>query len=254
MPRCCMVVGIRSEGGVRSGHRSKQVVRRARSTRGVCNDEAGSNGYDGDGFIVRVKQNTQTLKLAGDERYLYYKELLSSNTRQNVDRTIEEHLSMHIIRRSDPGRFGELQKSLLEGSHRGRDEYPVTLQDFYTLMVRQSKELQIGTRKGGSRGNQKNFLFTIVGKDGGGYGDDDGNEIVPDTDGKVVDNECYICRKKGHISRYCPEAGNTGPPPIGRQNLNCIQFGFMQRGDDVGKKEVIDLKWILLDTCLTVSV
>ena len=64
-----------------------------------------------DGFITRVKHNAQTLKLAGGERYLYDKDLLSSPTRSNVDRTIEEYLLMHIIRRSDPIRFEDLQKS-----------------------------------------------------------------------------------------------------------------------------------------------
>ena len=207
-----------------------------------------------DGFIMRVKHNAETLKIAGGERYLYDEDLLSVVTRQSVDRAIEKYISMHVIRRSDQGRFGDLQKSLLEGSHRGQDEYPTTLQDVYALMIRQPKETQIGSRKGGSKNNHGNFMFAMVGKDGDGAGGDDGDDLVPGTDGRIIENECYICRKKGHISWYCPEAGNTGPPPRNKQNLNCAQFGFVQSGKNVKEEEVIDSNWILLDTCSTVSV
>ena len=72
---------------------------------------------------------------------------------------------MHVIRRSDVGRFEELQKSLLDGSHRGRDEYPTTLQDVYALMVRQPKEIQSFGRKGNGKGVGKNVMFAMVGSD-----------------------------------------------------------------------------------------
>ena len=101
-----------------------------------------------DGFITRVKQNAQTLKLAGGERYLFDKESLPTDNCANIDHAVEEYLAMHVLCRSDVGRFGDLQKSLLDGLHRGRDEYPTTLQDVYALMVRQPKEMQSFNRKG----------------------------------------------------------------------------------------------------------
>ena len=218
-----------------------------------------------DSFISRVKHNAQTLKLAGGERYLYDKDLLPTLTRINVERAIEEYLSMHVIRRSDSVRFGDLQKSLLEGSHRGRNEYPVTLQDVYALMVRQPKEMQMGNRRGSNRGSNANVMFAMVGKESGSAGSKDENDMVPGTDGRLVENECYICHKKGHISWYCPEAGNTGPPPRDKKSLNCTQFGFVQqsggdksvkvKGSKVEKNcNIINPKWILLDTCSTASV
>ena len=213
-----------------------------------------------DGFITRVKQNAQTLKLAGGERYLYDKESLTTDDRANIDRAIEEYLAMHVLRRSDAVRFGDLQKSLLDGSHRGRDEYPTTLQDVYALMVRQPKEMQPFNRKGNGRGGT-NVMFAMVSGDKNSGGDDDGERMVPGTDGKVVDNECFICRKKGHISWYCPEAGNTGPPSRAKKNYNCTQFGFVQRcgdlkgaGKEKSESSVINPNWILLDTCSTASV
>ena len=125
-----------------------------------------------DSFITRVKHNAQTLKLAGGEHYLFDKDLLPSPlTCINIERAIEEYLSMHVIRRSDAARFGDLQKSLLEVSHRGRDEYPVTLQDVYALMVRQPKEMQVGNRRGSNRGSKNvNVMFAMVGGENGSAG------------------------------------------------------------------------------------
>ena len=164
-----------------------------------------------DGFIARVKHNAQTLRLAGGERYLVDKSSLTSATQLEIDKAIEEYLAMHVIRRSDATRFGELQKSLLDGSHRGRDEYPTTLQEVYALLVRQPKESQIGNRKSGGRGNQNSVMFAMVKCDGDGTDDEDKNKkVVAGMDGKIIDAECYVCHKRGHISWYCPEAGNTG--------------------------------------------
>ena len=135
-------------------------------------------------------------------------------------------LKSTYIRRSDPIRFGDLQKSLLEGSHCGLDEYPTTFQDVYALMVRQPNESQVGNRKAGNRG-QNNYMFAMIGKDNGGGANNDEDEMVPGTDGKIVENVCYICRKKGHILWYCPEAGNKGPPPRSKKGVNCAQFGLV---------------------------
>ena len=93
-----------------------------------------------DGFIARVQHNSQILRLAGGERYLVDKSSLKSATQLEIEKAIEEYLAMHVVRRSDSKRFGELQKSLLGGLHRGRDEYPVSLQEVYALLVRQPKE------------------------------------------------------------------------------------------------------------------
>ena len=71
---------------------------------------------------------------------------------------------MHVVRRCDQGRFGDLQKSLLDGSHRGRDEYPTTLQEVYALLVRQPKEIQASSRKGNTRSGRSNVMFAMVGK------------------------------------------------------------------------------------------
>ena len=214
-----------------------------------------------DGFITRVKQNGKTLELAGGERYLVDKESLSNKDRATIDGEIEKYLAMHVIRRSDTGRFGELQKSLLDGSHRGRDEYPTTLQDVYALMVRQPKEMQSYGRKGNVKGMATNVMFAMVSGEKKNVKSDGEDVLVPGTDGKVVDNECYVCHKRGHISWYCPEAGNTGPPPREKRNYNCTQFGFVQSrdnhdgsGDGKLKRNVINPKWILLDTCSTASV
>ena len=80
-------------------------------------------------------------------------------------------------------------------------------------------------------------------------------------DGKIVDAECYVCQKRGHISWYCPEVGNTGPPPRDSRGVNCAQVGLMQRNvskkeiGGSGKKEnIVNPNWILLDTCSTASV
>ena len=214
-----------------------------------------------DGFIARVKHNAQTLRLAGGERYLCDRSAMRNPTALDVEQAIEEYLAMHVIRRSDSTRFGELQKSLLDGSHRGRDEYPVTLQEVYALLVRQPKEAQINNRRTAARANQTNVMFAMV-KGEKDVDVDNGDEnVMTGTDGKIVDAECYICHHRGHISWYCPEAGNTGPPPREAKNLNCAQVGLMQRSTEnldcesekVQQNSVINPEWILLDTCSTAS-
>ena len=105
--------------------------------------------------------------------------MFSSSTRSNVDRAID------------------LQKSLLEGSHRGRDEYLVTLQDIYALMVKQPKEFQVGNRKTGNRGGQSNFMFAMVGKDGGDVTNNDEEEMVPGMDGGLLRTSVMYAIRKG---------------------------------------------------------
>ena len=68
-----------------------------------------------DAFINRVKHNAKTLRLAGGERYLLEKPKSGTLTKGETESKIEEYLSMHVIQRCDPTRFGDLQKSLLDG-------------------------------------------------------------------------------------------------------------------------------------------
>ena len=120
----------------------------------------------------------------------------------------------------------------------------------------------MGNRKGGGRASQSSVMFAMVKDDGDGSDDEDKNaKVVAGTDGKIVDAECYVCHERGHISWYCPKAGNTGPPPRDAKNFNCAQVGFMQRGtgkakidESENKKNVVNPKWVLLDTCSTASV
>ena len=79
-----------------------------------------------DGFIAQAKYNAQTLRLAGGECYLYDKDKVASTAAADIDKAIEEYLSMHIMRWVDSVQFGDLQKSLLDSSYKGRDEYPTS--------------------------------------------------------------------------------------------------------------------------------
>ena len=213
-----------------------------------------------DGFINRVKHNAQTLRLAGGQRHLYEQAKGTTLSKSEIEVKIDEYLAMHVIRRCDQGRFGDLQKSLLDGSYRGRNEYPTTLQEVYALLVRQPKEIQANLRKTNTRSGRSNVMFAMVGKAQEKDKSTSTNEYVRGTDGKLIDQECYICHKLGHISWYCPEAGNNGPPQKGNKNLNCAQVTLMQRAnvelDEMAEKKhtIIDPNWILLDTCSTVSV
>ena len=92
--------------------------------------------------------------------------------------------------------------------------------------------MQVRNRRGNNRGSNANVMFAIVGRESGNAGSKDENYTIPGTNGRLVENEYYICHKKGHISWYCPEAGNTGPPQRDKKNLNCTQFGFVQQMSD----------------------
>ena len=87
------------------------------------------------------------------------------------------------------------------------------------------------------------MMFAMVGGERGSVGSKDESEMVPGTDGRLVENQCYICHKKGHFSWYCPEAGNTGPPLRDKKNLNCTQFGFVQQSTDGKGVEIKDAEF-----------
>ena len=137
-----MIVGICSKSGLRVDTKANKLSVEQEVLVAFATMRQGATEMM-DSFITRVKNNTQTLNLWQEVSVTWYDKdaLPSPLTRMNIECNIKKYLAMHIIRRSSVSRFGDLQKSLLKGLHRGRDEYPVTLQDVYGLMVRQLKEI-----------------------------------------------------------------------------------------------------------------
>ena len=75
--------------------------------------------------------------------------------------------------------------------------------------------------------------------------DDQEEELIPGTDGRVFDILCYNCNKKGHYASCCPETSSR----VGASNL---QVGNILT--QVCKQGLIPPDWILLDTCSTDNV
>ena len=145
-----------------------------------------------------------------------------------------------MIIRSDYIRYGDLQESLLEGMHKGQDEFPETVVDAYDLLQRIINDIY--QSQSNNQAKQKCFLFcrnkqstnlsfTQKGKT---------SELVPGRDGKVhKEIECHNCHQIGHYANQCPH----------KKKITLAQFTLAQN-----KLELIDRNWVLLDTCSTVSV
>ena len=74
---------------------------------------------------------------------------------------------------------------------------------------------------------------------------DQDEELIPGTDGRVFDIVCYNCNKKGHYTLCCPELLTR----VGASNL--IVGNVLTQ---VHQQGLIPPDWILLDTCSTDNV
>ena len=75
---------------------------------------------------------------------------------------------------------------------------------------------------------------------------DQDEELIPGTDGRVFQVICYNYNKKGHYALCCPE-------PSTRVGANNLQVGGNMLAQ-VHQQGLIPPDWILLDTCSTDNV
>ena len=209
-----------------------------------CNIKQGQSESN-DSFRKRVDAAAVTLHLSGGAHVMCSPILIKAvdvNKPTDKEKALEhdKFKAMLMILRADPGRYGTLQESLFESVIRGRDEFPDTMTKAYDLLQHISGDVtnyeKVHTR--GSRFRFKNkgrfshLSFTQRGQST--------SEATPGNDGRVFKHiDCYNCGKKGHYANNCPV----------KKNITLAHFTLTQK-----QLELINKKWILLDSCSTVSV
>ena len=101
--------------------------------------------------------------------------------------------------------FGELKKSLAHSMHVGRDDYPVTLEAAYRLLIRTAEE---NKRRGNNRrfGTYRRTGASVSFAQGGTRTRASAANTTPQAgrNGIIFDNvTCYTCQRCGHYSDQC---------------------------------------------------
>ena len=105
-----MAVGKRSKSGFRCGYEGQQIYVEQEALIAFVTMWQGATKPT-ESFINRAKHNSQTLQLAGGERYLYGKAAGVTMRKGEIKIKIKEYLAMHVVQRCDQDRFSNLQKS-----------------------------------------------------------------------------------------------------------------------------------------------
>ena len=152
--------------------------------------------------------------------------------------------SVLLLLNSDNARFGDLMKTLEDGTSLGRDEYPVTVPAMYELMATHCPDSTTSnTRRGVVLVQQ---ATTPPSDDNSSNARNRDRTPVAGTDGNIINALCYNCNTPGHLSYNCPE-------PSTRDGVGMLQVGF-SLAQSSSSQEVINPNWILLDTCSTDNV
>ena len=139
-------------------------------------------------------------------------------------------LAVHLLRKGDTNRFGDLITCLDKAATLGRDEYPTNTTDAFDVAMIHDVQHQSITdvRRYSGRGGRggrfgrdggRNFTFTQVdgrGRGRGRGGSDDSSPPVVGHDGNTAMHVvCYNCRNRGNYSatsageKNCPQNGNN---------------------------------------------
>ena len=221
-----------------------------------------------DDYMKRVKSNIELLVLAGGRHFLCCPEIMTKANKEPTDAEIateeEKFTAMHILKRSDSDRYGDLLEELKNNSYFGRDDWPETSARAYEIMVRRSGNFpsvgapvagrgHFGGRGRGGRFGGRGVQFAQTTTRGQG---NENNSAVPGRDGTTLEDiQCWNCHCWGHYSHNCTEERRNsrggGGNSSGRQGAGFLQIrvGFAQ-----GEDPVIPKSWLLLDTCSTASV
>ena len=116
-----------------------------KSLMAMCNIRQGQNESN-DSYRKRVESAVLTVNLIGGDDMLYSRNISTAvdpddPEESKVKYELQKMKAMLMILRSDPVRYGNLQDSLLEGMHKGRDEFPKTVVDAYDLLQRISIDI-----------------------------------------------------------------------------------------------------------------
>ena len=193
-----------------------------------------------DSYRTRFEAQTLTLHLVGGKHVMSSPSIIKKlfpNKITPAKVLLEEQKmkSMIFIMGADPSRFSSLHDTLADGVLLGRDEYPQTITAAYELLQNTCPSLVKSNRflsrfREGNKFKVGHLSFAQFHE----------KDLVAGTDGKLYENiSCHNCGKPGHYKNKCPS----------QKNIILTQFIMNQQ-----ELSTINPKWILLDTCSTVSI
>ena len=193
-----------------------------------------------DAYRKRFESHVMTLHLVGGRYVMSSPQILQSlisGTTTAADVIAEEQKmkAMMMILGADPARFSTLQQSLEEGVLLGRDEYPTTVINAYELLQSTcpvAKPSRFSKFKKNAKFRMGSLSFAQLNKSEGTGTPGIYDRIHPHV-------RCYNCNEEGHYRSQCPKS----------RQVTLTQFVLNQQ-----EQSMIDLSWILLDTCSKVSV
>eukprot|EP00591_Stephanopyxis_turris_P014741 CAMPEP_0195535818 /NCGR_PEP_ID=MMETSP0794_2-20130614/44994_1 /TAXON_ID=515487 /ORGANISM="Stephanopyxis turris, Strain CCMP 815" /LENGTH=341 /DNA_ID=CAMNT_0040669067 /DNA_START=481 /DNA_END=1503 /DNA_ORIENTATION=+ len=231
------------------------------------NDVRQGRNESEDSWYKRFKAECNTLESA-NLSYIFYNRHTAGHAVANVNpmaneiaEETEKCRAMFFLQFSNMQRYPDLMEFLKNSEMLNNDQYPTTLVTVYGLLL----QYRNNTRDTGNGGNNhrrngrqhqpgSGFRVSFFQRE---MPEPDRDNPVPGTDGCVIDRQCYRCYGYGHISSFCPQAGNgRGGRGNDNSNVQALQVGISltQRHESSDNISVIDPCWILLDTCSKDSV
>ena len=169
-----------------------------------------------DHYLARFKANVTAVKLTGGDHVFFSPKLAEVERNEmhpdDIEKEEERSKAVLLLKLADEGRFGSLSNSLKEGTFLDRDEYPTTVATMYELMTKHSGAIS-GLRNQSSSNRRAGFQMLQQGQCQ--PVNEQEEELIPGTDGRVFDIICYNCNKKGHYASCCPEPSTR----VGASNL-----------------------------------
>lgn len=197
-----------------------------------------------DSFQKRVEANAISMELAGGSHIMFSPQIATiadkTSGASKEEKEKNRFKAIIMILRADPGRYASLQESLFKGVYKGRDEFPETPTEAYDLLQRISSDISLyttgTTRFGRFRFRNRHKVGMVSFMQQGSKGS---KHLTPDRDGKVhPEIKCHNCGREGHYANQCDK--------------NKVQFAHFSLTQN--KLQIINKHWLLLDSCLTVSV
>ena len=164
-------------------------------------------------------------------------------------------LGIAYIRGADTTRYGTLIREMANRYARGKDEYPVDLDDAYSAIVNYATPTNTGgrTRIGGSVRTAPTAFSTVTPE--GSAMTFAQQTAIPGTNGMTYPTvTCFNCQSIGHYSDHCPSDDNgtaAGTSTTSDTGTTLLQHAYMLAQSIASG---IDPGWILLDSQSTISV
>ena len=143
-------------------------------------------------YLARFKANVTAVKFTSGDHVFFSPKLAEGEKHEmhqdDIEKEEERSKAVLLLKLADEGRYGTLSNSLKEGIFLDRDEYPTTVASMYKLMTKHSGVI---TGQRHQTNNNRRSGFQMVQQGQCQPVNDQEEELIPGTDGRVFDILCY---------------------------------------------------------------